>query len=302
MAPPRRRNRRRLPKTRRVRRRGARRGRPTVYSDKVLAMMKDYARRLGFSDTAAAEGVGVSSTTISRWKKECPEIAHELQTARQECRVHHLERIMEFAEGDNNRGLRASMWLLERLFPGDYAPRMAERFAYMNLEDRQREREEEAWQRVHEREPKAEPSAAAEAQEKYLAVLAAYEAESRNTRRRPARGRRASRRWGRTGGGENPAPPLKSDSHNSRNSGEAEPAAQRRSRGTPRRARGPVQQEPGSLAPSTQTAKRHSRQRGRTRRARHTDRSAAAPSESMGRGRPSSLERPRRRKIRSPPL
>ena len=173
---------------------GARRGRPTVYSDKVLAMMKDYARRLGFSDTAAAEGVGVSSSTISRWKKECPEIAHELQTARQECRVHHLERMMQFAEGDDNRGLRATMWLLERIFPGDYAPRMAERFAHRNFEDRNREREEEALQRERQEEAKAER--AAEAQEKYLAVMAAYEAEIAQ-HAGAGRGRRATRRPGR---------------------------------------------------------------------------------------------------------
>ena len=158
---------------------GARRGRPTIYSDKVLAMMKDYARRLGFSDTAAAEGVGVSSSTISRWKKECPEIAHELQTARQECRVHHLERMMQFAEGDDNRGLRATMWLLERLFPGDYAPRMAERFAHRNFEDRNREREEEALRQERECVARSRTGRARRPKRRraYLAVLAAHEAE-----------------------------------------------------------------------------------------------------------------------------
>ena len=219
MAPPRRRN----PASGKPAGGGARRGRPTVYSDKVFAMMKDYARRLGFSDTAAAEGVGVSSSTISRWKKECPEIAHELQTARQECRVHHLERMMQFAEGDDNRGLRATMWLLERLYPGDYAPRMSERFAYRNFEDRQREREEEALQK--EREAEAKAAARGRSAGEISRGAGRLRGRDRATRgRRRARGRRATRRPGRRRrSGKMPHPPLKSDSHNSRNSGEAEP-------------------------------------------------------------------------------
>ncbi len=207
----------------------ARRGRPTVFSDKVFAMMKDSARRLGFSDTAAAEGVGVSSSTISRWKKENPEIAHELQAARQECRIHHLERIMQFAEGDDNRGLRASMWLLERLFPGDYAPRMSERFACRNFEDRAREREEEALQREREAEAKAER--AAEAQAKYLEMMAAYEAEiaqhaaaAPRTESEPPAGPAPvdAEVLPRSAEPEDAASASESDSHNSRNSGEAE--------------------------------------------------------------------------------
>ncbi len=208
---------------------GARRGRPTVFSDKVFAMMKDYARRLGFSDSAAAEGVGVSSSTISRWKKENPEIAHELQTARQECRIHHLERIMQFAEGDDNRGLRASMWLLERLFPGDYAPRMSERFAHRNFEDRAREREEAALHEENLRE--AQAARAAEAHQTYMAVLAAYEAEiaqhagaAPRAESDPPAGPAsvAAAVPPRSVERENAASASEGDSHNSRNAGEAE--------------------------------------------------------------------------------
>ncbi len=208
---------------------GARRGRPTVFSDKVFAMMKDSARRLGFSDTAAAEGVGVSSSTISRWKKENPEIAHELQTARQECRIHHLERIMQFAEGDDNRGLRASMWLLERLFPGDYAPRMSERFACRNFEDRAREREEAALHEENLRE--AQAARAAEAHQKYMAVLAAYDAEiaqhagaAPRAESDPPAGPApvAAAVPPRNVERENAASASEGDSHNSRNAGAAE--------------------------------------------------------------------------------
>jgi hypothetical protein len=120
---------------------GAPRGRPSGCSDRVVAMMKDLIRRHGFSDTAAAEGVGVSSTTISRWKKQDPELAAELLQARHECRIHQLEIIEKAAEAENGRGWRAAAWILERLFPGDYSPKMMERFAYRNLEDQRRDRE-----------------------------------------------------------------------------------------------------------------------------------------------------------------
>ena len=106
--------------------------------------MKGLIRKHGFSDTAAAEGVGVSSTTISRWKKQDPELAAELLQARYECRIHHLEIIEKTAEAENGGGWRASAWILERLFPGDYSPRMRERFAYRNLEDQRRDNEERA--------------------------------------------------------------------------------------------------------------------------------------------------------------
>ncbi len=123
---------------------GAKRGRPSGCSDRVVAMMKDQIRRHGFSDTAAAESVGVSSTSISRWKKQDPELASELLKARFDCRIYHLEIIENAAAAENGRGWRASAWILERLFPGDYARKMAERFAYLHLQDKLQDREESA--------------------------------------------------------------------------------------------------------------------------------------------------------------
>ncbi len=63
-------------------------------------------------------------------------------------RTYHLEIIEQGAAAENGRGLRASAWILERLFPGDYAPKMAERFAYLHLQDKLQDREESAL--VHE--------------------------------------------------------------------------------------------------------------------------------------------------------
>ncbi len=208
----------------------AKRGRPSGCSDRVVAMMKDQIRRHGFSDTAAAESVGVSSTSISRWKKQDPELASELLKARFDCRIYHLEIIENAAAAENGRGWRASAWILERLFPGDYARKMAERFAYMNLEDKIRDREASALVmedvQIRIAEEKAERArAAAQAAEAELEEARACEAAARS----------------REGGVGGEPPPLQGDatptqaealciyserdSRNSRNSEEPEPGA-----------------------------------------------------------------------------
>ncbi len=180
----------------------AKRGRPSGCSDRVVAMMKDQIRRHGFSDTAAAESVGVSSTSISRWKKQDPELASELLKARFDCRIYHLEMIEQAAAAENGRGWRASAWILERLFPGDYAPKMAERFAYMNLEDKIRDREASALVMED-----VQIRIAEEKAQRARAAAAAAEAELQEARAREGAGAARSREAGL--GGE--PPPLQGD-------------------------------------------------------------------------------------------
>jgi hypothetical protein len=112
------------------------RGRPTDYAPRVIDMLCDSIRRYGLSDSAAAEQQGMSTSTLSRWKQVHPEIGIKLKQARQQIRTFHLDRIMEHSAAENGKGWRASAWILERLFPGDYSPRMKERNAYLNLEER----------------------------------------------------------------------------------------------------------------------------------------------------------------------
>ncbi len=204
---------------------GAKRGRPSGCSDRVVAMMKDQIRRHGFSDTAAAESVGVSSTSISRWKKQDPELASELLKARFDCRIYHLEIIENAAAAENGRGWRASAWILERLFPGDYSPKMAERFAYLHLEAKLQDREESA--RVYE---DVQIRLAEEKAQRARAAAAAADAELEEARAHEGAGAARSREAGL--GGEPPplqgsvtAPPAEpsciyseGDSRNSRNS------------------------------------------------------------------------------------
>ncbi len=209
---------------------GAKRGRPSGCSDRVVAMMKDQIRRHGFSDTAAAESVGVSSTSISRWKKQDPELASELLKARFDCRIYHLEIIENAAAAENGRGWRASAWILERLFPGDYSPKMAERFAYLHLQDKLQDREESA--RVYE---DVQIRLAEEKAQRARAAAAAAEAELEEARAHEGAGAARSREAGL--GGEPPPlqddatpPPAEpsciyseGDSRNSRNSQAVEP-------------------------------------------------------------------------------
>ncbi|HEV7402814.1 MAG TPA: hypothetical protein VGO11_07815 [Chthoniobacteraceae bacterium] len=119
---------------------GAARG----YSQKILHMLTDKVRRLGLSDSAAAAAVGMTPLILSRWKRDFAEVASALGQAREEFREFHLQSVLNHAQADNLRGLRASTWLLERVFPGDYSARMNERFEHRTFEDQRRDREERA--------------------------------------------------------------------------------------------------------------------------------------------------------------
>src|SRR3954466_6901036 len=123
---------------------GAPRGRPSVYAPRIIDMVCGEIRELGLSDSAAAESVGMSSSTISRWKQQFPELVPQLQQARHECRKRHLRNIEKHAESDSAAAsLRASMWILERVFPEDYAWRASERMEHRDAAEWRRHREAE---------------------------------------------------------------------------------------------------------------------------------------------------------------
>src|SRR5947209_4869507 len=158
---------------------GTTRGRKSGYAPKIIDMMCDKIRRFGLSDSAAAEQVGMSSSTVSRWKQLYPEIGPKLQQARQEIRIHHLEIIEQAAQAENGRGWRASAWILERLFPADYARKVGDRFAALNLEDRLKDRERREALEVQLKELHAMQDAErAAAQAAAQAAAAAAEAEA----------------------------------------------------------------------------------------------------------------------------
>jgi hypothetical protein len=84
-------------------------------------------RKTGVSDSGAAAQVSLHPSTVSRWKKESPDLAILLRSAREEFRDAQLAVIMAKAEAGEATSWRAAAWLLERIFPEDYAPRAKER-------------------------------------------------------------------------------------------------------------------------------------------------------------------------------
>jgi hypothetical protein len=84
-------------------------------------------RKTGVSDSGAAARVSLHPSTVSRWKKEIPDLAILLRSAREDFREAQLAIIEEAAQAGRATSWRAAAWLLERVFPEDYAPRAAER-------------------------------------------------------------------------------------------------------------------------------------------------------------------------------
>src|SRR5437016_4776600 len=106
-----------------------RRGRPTSYTDETIDLICHFIREEGLSDSAAAAAAAVSPATLGRWKREHEELEIELSLARGEFRSAQLNIIKRAAQAGGQRGWRAAAWLLERIFPEDYSPKAAERFA-----------------------------------------------------------------------------------------------------------------------------------------------------------------------------
>jgi hypothetical protein len=92
-------------------------------------------RETGVSDSGAAARVSLHPSTVSRWKKESPDLAIMLRSAREEFRSAQLEFIMASARAGHATSWRAAAWLLERTFPEDYAPRAKERAQFQERFD-----------------------------------------------------------------------------------------------------------------------------------------------------------------------
>jgi hypothetical protein len=267
----------------------AKRGRPSDYAPRVIDMLCASIRRYGLSDSAAAEQQGMSTSTLSRWKQLHPEIGIKLKQARQEIRTFHLDRIMEHAAREDGKGWRASTWILERLFPGDYSPRMKERNAYLNLEDRLHDKEaheahDERLRELHEKQAEERAAwAAAQAAEAAAEVPGGVAPTAAGDSRRDAEAPNAKAE------AENCASASVDDSRNSRNSVEAEPALIQEATADSEVC-DPELKEPGRPRPTDSNgAAAHSITLNVHNAHEHPQGSAASPLESTGRGRPNSL-------------
>jgi hypothetical protein len=92
-------------------------------------------RETGASDSGAAARMSLHPSTLSRWKKESPSLAILLRGAREDFRAAQLEVIHATVRSGTATSWRAAAWLLERVFPEDYAPRAAERAKFQELYD-----------------------------------------------------------------------------------------------------------------------------------------------------------------------
>jgi hypothetical protein len=79
------------------------------------------------SDTAAACHCGIPASTLSRWKFLNPELELRFLSAREDFRLRQVYQIQTATTRDGRRDWRAAAWLLERIFPEDYARRPGRR-------------------------------------------------------------------------------------------------------------------------------------------------------------------------------
>ena len=114
-------------------------GRPTTYNPRAAQILLTLIREAGLSDSAAAAKAAISTSSLSRWKREYPDFALALLQAREEFREFHLQVIFEAAK--TRGGWRASAWILQHVFPGDYSPRAAEREKFQRLAEQEAERQ-----------------------------------------------------------------------------------------------------------------------------------------------------------------
>lgn len=118
-------------------------GRPSAFNERMIDSLCSIIRETGVSDSGAAARMSLHPSTVSRWKRDFPDFALLLRTAREDFRAAQLEIIFEASRAGKATGWRAAAWMLERVFPQDYAPRAAERARFQEQYEAECAREAE---------------------------------------------------------------------------------------------------------------------------------------------------------------
>jgi hypothetical protein len=113
-------------------------GRPRTFTPAIAEHLATLISQTGLSDSAAARQLGLSTSSLGRWKQQCPEFAIVLLQAREAFRLTQLDLILAASQAPGS-GWRAAAWLLERVFPEDYHPNATQRAKHEELAAPRRE-------------------------------------------------------------------------------------------------------------------------------------------------------------------
>jgi hypothetical protein len=91
----------------------AKAGRPSRRSPELMAAVCEFVQTEGLSDSAAGSLVGVSTTSLSRWKQDDEEFALRLETARAQFELKCLREVQAARKRDGTGDWRAYAWLLQ---------------------------------------------------------------------------------------------------------------------------------------------------------------------------------------------
>lgn len=95
-------------------------GRKTICTLANLERLCRVIAEKGVSDNAAAHEIGLHRATLARWKNTLPELAAELEAAREQFREKHLQKLLSATTKDGRSDWRAAAWTLLHVFPQDY--------------------------------------------------------------------------------------------------------------------------------------------------------------------------------------
>lgn len=94
---------------------------PEEFTEELADAIYDEIRFYGHTDVAAAAKHGVSATSIAQWKYDQVDFATDLEAARAEFKERMVEEIRNAAKRDGTIDWRARAWLLERIYPNEFA-------------------------------------------------------------------------------------------------------------------------------------------------------------------------------------
>jgi hypothetical protein len=102
-------------------------GRPSKLTPHLISAICHQITEFGHSDSAAAAHFGIPASTLSRWKFLNPDMELRFASSREDFRSRQIYKIENATTKDGRHDWRASAWLLERIFPQDYARRPGRR-------------------------------------------------------------------------------------------------------------------------------------------------------------------------------